>query len=349
MRNMNCQLSLMCARSDKSAIQAARVRGLAAGNRCHGLGSPAFRHRSMIHSHLSARSMRPSSLMPSRIESGAFRRGVSARRVSYAAGGFSRLRAARVRVPRRSNLSRRARITKSISDVSVSTQWSFSLCWRSLEIPRGKLNLGLVVARGHVGPGDTLPRWESESRGALKGHSGVARPTREPLKGAAMLGAWAASAILVAFVLSGLKVLREYQRAVVFRLGRVVGARGPGIVYVIPGIEKALRIDLRTITMNIPSQDVITKDNVSLKVNAVLYFRVIDSNRAVVEVENYLFATSQNAQTTLRSVCGEAELDQLLAEREKINAHLQTIIDQHTEPWGIKVVQVAIKFIDLDR
>jgi len=121
----------------------------------------------------------------------------------------------------------------------------------------------------------------------------------------------------------------------------------PGLVYVIPGIEKALRIDLRTITMDIPSQDVITKDNVSLKVNAVLYFRVIDSNRAVVEVENYLFATSQLAQTTLRSVCGEAQLDELLAEREKINAHLQSIIDQHTEPWGIKVVQVAVKHIDL--
>src|SRR5256712_8705266 len=162
-----------------------------------------------------------------------------------------------------------------------------------------------------------------------------------------MLGAWAALAILVAFVLSGLKVLRECERAVVFRLGRVVGARGPGIIYVIPGIEKAIRIDLRTITMDIASQGVITRGNVSLKVSAVLYFRVVDPNRAVVVVENYLFATAQNAQTTLRSVCGEAELDQLLVEREKINAHLQSIIDQHTEPWGIKVVQVAIKFIDL--
>src|SRR3989442_1965471 len=114
-----------------------------------------------------------------------------------------------------------------------------------------------------------------------------------------------------------------------------------------PGHREAIRIDLRTITMDIPSQDVITKDNVSLKVSAVLYFRVVDPTQAVVAVENYLFATSQNAQTTLRSVCGEAELDQLLAEREKINAHLQSIIDQHTEPWGIKVVQVAIKFIDL--
>src|SRR4029453_11627745 len=158
---------------------------------------------------------------------------------------------------------------------------------------------------------------------------------------------WVAMAVVAVFVLSGVKILREYERAVVFRLGRLVGARGPGIIYVIPGIEKAIRIDLRTITMDIPSQDVITKDNVSLKGNAVLYFRVIDPNRAVVEVQNYLFATPQNAQTTLRSVCGEAELDQLLAERQKINGHLQSIIDRNTEPWGIKVVQVAIKFIDL--
>jgi regulator of protease activity HflC (stomatin/prohibitin superfamily) len=162
-----------------------------------------------------------------------------------------------------------------------------------------------------------------------------------------MPGIGAAVIVFLLFVLSGLKVLREYERAVVFRLGRLVGARGPGLIYVIPGIEKAVRIDMRTITMDVPSQDVITKDNVSVKVNAVLYFRVIDPNRAVVEVENFLFATSQNAQTTLRSVCGEAELDELLAEREKINTHLQTIIDQHTDPWGVKVVQVAIKHIDL--
>src|SRR6266446_1814170 len=150
--------------------------------------------------------------------------------------------------------------------------------------------------------------------------------------------------VFAALVLvSGLKILREYERAVIFRLGRIVSHRGPGIIYVIPGIEKMLKVDLRTITMDIPSQDVITKDNVSVKANAVLYFRVLDPNRAVVEVENYLFATSQLAQTTLRSVCGEVELDQLLVEREKINAHLQSIIDQHTEPWGIKVVQVAIK------
>jgi regulator of protease activity HflC (stomatin/prohibitin superfamily) len=162
-----------------------------------------------------------------------------------------------------------------------------------------------------------------------------------------MPGAWVFVLILIAAGLSGVKIVREYERLVVFRLGRLVGSRGPGIVYVIPGIEKAMRIDTRTITMDIPSQDVITKDNVSVKVNAVLYFRVLNPNHAVVEVENFLFATSQNAQTTLRSVCGEAELDELLAEREKINAHLQAIIDQHTEPWGIKVVQVAIKHIDL--
>ena len=162
-----------------------------------------------------------------------------------------------------------------------------------------------------------------------------------------MPGVWVALAIVVVLGLSGLKILREYERAVVFQLGRLVGARGPGIIYVIPGIERAIRIDLRTITMDVPSQDVITKDNVTLKVSAVLYFRVIDPNRAVVEVQNYLFATSQNAQTTLRSVCGEAELDQLLAEREKINVHVQAIIDRNTEPWGIKVVQVALKDIDL--
>src|SRR5215467_369600 len=153
--------------------------------------------------------------------------------------------------------------------------------------------------------------------------------------------------ILLALAASAIKVVREYERLVVFRLGRLVGPRGPGVTFIIPGIERAMRVDLRTITMDVPTQDVITKDNVSIKVNAVLYFRVLDPNRAVVEVENYLFATSQNAQTTLRSVCGEAELDELLAERDKINTHLQSIIDQHTEPWGIKVVQVAVKHIDL--
>ena len=148
-------------------------------------------------------------------------------------------------------------------------------------------------------------------------------------------------------LVSGLKILREYERAVIFRLGRIVSHRGPGVIYVIPGIEKLLKVDLRTITMDVPSQDVITKDNVSVKVNAVLYFRVIDPNRAVVEVENYLFATSQLAQTTLRSVCGQGELDELLAEREKINAHIQSILDAQTDPWGIKVVLVELKHIDL--
>ncbi len=162
-------------------------------------------------------------------------------------------------------------------------------------------------------------------------------------------GGFVVSLLIVVFALiaSAIKVVREYERLVVFRLGRLVGPRGPGVTVVIPGIEKAMRVDLRTVTMDVPSQDVITKDNVSIKVNAVLYFRVLDPSRAVVEVENYLFATSQTAQTTLRSVCGEVELDDLLAEREKINTQLQTIIDQHTEPWGIKVVQVAIKHIDL--
>ena len=153
--------------------------------------------------------------------------------------------------------------------------------------------------------------------------------------------------IVVVLLISGIKILREYERGVVFRLGRMVAARGPGIIYVIPAVEKMMRVDMRTVTMDIPPQDVITRDNVSVKVNAVLYFRVMDPNRAILEVENYLFATSQLAQTTLRSVCGEAELDELLAEREKLNAHLQTIIDQHTDPWGIKVSQVALKHIDL--
>jgi len=153
--------------------------------------------------------------------------------------------------------------------------------------------------------------------------------------------------VLIALLVSGLKIVREYERLVIFRLGRLAGARGPGVVYVIPGIEKAARIDLRTVTLDVPTQDVITKDNISVKMNAVVYFRVVDPTRAIVEVENFLFATSQIAQTTLRTVCGEVEMDQLLAERDQINARLQAIIDQHTDPWGVKVVQVAIKHIDL--
>jgi len=153
--------------------------------------------------------------------------------------------------------------------------------------------------------------------------------------------------IAVAALVSGIKILKEYERGVVFRLGRMVGARGPGMVYIIPGIEKMVKMDLRTVTMDIPPQDVITRDNVSVKVNAVLYFRVIDPNLAVREVENYLFATSQLAQVTLRSVCGQGELDELLSEREKINSRIQDILDRQTDPWGIKVVLVELKHIDL--
>ena len=153
--------------------------------------------------------------------------------------------------------------------------------------------------------------------------------------------------IAIVLIISGIKILKEYERAVIFRLGRMVSPRGPGITYVIPLVEKMLRVDLRTVTMDVPPQDVITRDNVSVKVSAVLYFRVIDPSRAIREVENYLFATSQLAQVTLRSICGQAELDELLAEREKINTRIQTILDAQTEPWGIKVVLVELRNIDL--
>jgi len=152
---------------------------------------------------------------------------------------------------------------------------------------------------------------------------------------------------LVILAASAIKILREYERGVIFRLGRLIGAKGPGLFFIIPGIDKMLRISLRTVTMDVPPQDVITRDNVSIKVNAVVYFRVIDPNRAVVEVENYLYATSQLAQTTLRSVVGQAELDELLSQREKINMTLQDILDKHTEPWGIKVSLVETKQVDL--
>jgi regulator of protease activity HflC (stomatin/prohibitin superfamily) len=155
------------------------------------------------------------------------------------------------------------------------------------------------------------------------------------------------SVIVLVVIISGLKIVREYERAVVFRLGRITPSRGPGIIFVIPMIEQFFRLDLRTLTLNVPSQDVITRDNVSIKVNAVLYFRITDPNRAVIEIQNYLYATSQIAQTTLRSVCGQAHLDELLAERDKFNARLQEIIDTHTEPWGVKVVLVEVKQIDL--
>jgi regulator of protease activity HflC (stomatin/prohibitin superfamily) len=163
-----------------------------------------------------------------------------------------------------------------------------------------------------------------------------------------LLGPAGTAFVIAAIILiSGIKILREYERGVVFRLGRMVAPRGPGITYVIPLVEKMVRVDLRTLTMEVPPQDVITRDNVSVKVSAVLYFRVLDPNRAIREVQNYLFATSQLAQVTLRSVCGQAHLDELLSEREKINIRIQEIIDSQTEPWGVKVVLVEVKHIDL--
>lgn len=154
--------------------------------------------------------------------------------------------------------------------------------------------------------------------------------------------------VLVLVVLkSAIHILQEYERGVVFFLGRLSGVRGPGLVVIIPFVEKIVRVDQRTITMDIPAQDVITKDNVSIKVNAVLYFRALDPAKAIVQVENYLYATNQLAQTTLRSVCGEAELDDILAEREKLNLRIQDIIDNRTDPWGVKVSMVEIKHIDL--
>ena len=151
----------------------------------------------------------------------------------------------------------------------------------------------------------------------------------------------------VAVLLSGLKILNEYERAVVFRLGRLTPFRGPGVIFIIPVVERSVRIDLRTVTLDVPPQDVITRDNVTIKVSAVLYFRVLDPSRAVTEVANYLFATSQLAQTTLRSVGGQTELDELLGQRDKLNAHIQEIVDAQTEPWGVKVTLVELKNIDL--
>jgi len=156
---------------------------------------------------------------------------------------------------------------------------------------------------------------------------------------------------LIIFVIilaaSAIKILKEYERGVIFRLGRLIGAKGPGIIFIIPGVDKLMRISLRLVTLDIPPQDVITRDNISIKVNAVVYFRVLDPNKAVVEVENYLYATSQLAQTTLRSVVGQADLDELLSQRDKINLKLQDILDKHTEPWGIKVSLVETKQVDL--
>ncbi len=153
--------------------------------------------------------------------------------------------------------------------------------------------------------------------------------------------------LVIAFLASSIRVLNEYQRGVIFRLGRVIAAKGPGLIILLPVIDKMIKVDLRTITLDVPPQDIITRDNVSVKVSAVVYFRVLEPVKAVVEVENFLFATSQLAQTTLRSVCGQAELDELLAEREKLNARIQIILDQDTEPWGVKVSKVEVKEIDL--
>ena len=158
----------------------------------------------------------------------------------------------------------------------------------------------------------------------------------------------AAIIVLVIFFLSSaIRILNEYERGVIFRLGRVLAVKGPGLIILIPIIDKMIKVDLRTVTMDVPAQDVITRDNVSVKVNAVVYFRVMDAVKATVEVQQYLYATSQLAQTTLRSVCGQAELDKILSEREKVNSEIQEILDAHTDPWGIKVSVVEVKQIDL--
>jgi regulator of protease activity HflC (stomatin/prohibitin superfamily) len=154
--------------------------------------------------------------------------------------------------------------------------------------------------------------------------------------------------IIALFILvNAVRILKEYERGVIFRLGRLIATKGPGFILLIPLVDKMVKVSLRVITMDVPPQDIITKDNVTVKVNAVIYFRVMDSNKAIVAVEDFLFATSQISQTTLRSVCGQVELDDLLSNREQINAKLQTIIDDQTEPWGIKVSQVEVKNVDL--
>ncbi|MGD8540017.1 MAG: slipin family protein, partial [Candidatus Aminicenantes bacterium] len=155
-------------------------------------------------------------------------------------------------------------------------------------------------------------------------------------------------ALIVLYLLNAIKILREYERGVIFRLGRVLPKpKGPGLIFVFPPIDRMVRVSLRIVVMDIPPQDVITKDNVSVKVNAVVYFRVMEPQKAVLEVQDFVFATSQLAQTTLRSVLGEVDLDELLSEREKLNLQLQEIIDKHTDPWGIKVQLVEMKHVDL--
>jgi regulator of protease activity HflC (stomatin/prohibitin superfamily) len=153
--------------------------------------------------------------------------------------------------------------------------------------------------------------------------------------------------LLVMFAASAVRILAEYERGVLFRLGRLAGVRGPGLFFIIPGVDRLVRVSLRTVVFDVPPQDVITRDNVTVKVSAVIYFRVMIADKAIVEVENYLYATSQLSQTTLRSVLGQVELDELLSQRDKINKELQEILDRHTGPWGVKVSNVEVKNIDL--
>jgi len=162
-----------------------------------------------------------------------------------------------------------------------------------------------------------------------------------------MLSIVAIIIILIFFLSTSIRVLNEYERGVIFRLGRVINAKGPGLIILIPVIDKMVKVSLRLIVVDVDPQDVITRDNVSVKVNAVIYFRVVDTVKAVVEVENFQYAMTQLAQTTLRSICGQAELDELLSAREKINSQLQEILDSHTDQWGIKVATVELKHIDL--
>ena len=162
-----------------------------------------------------------------------------------------------------------------------------------------------------------------------------------------MIQAISIAVLVILFLAAAIKILNEYERGVIFRLGRVINAKGPGLIILIPLVDKMVRVSMRLVAMDVDPQDVITRDNVSVKVNAVIYFRVIDPIKAIVEVENYSYAMSQLAQTTLRSVCGQAELDELLSAREKINTELQEILDTHTDPWGIKVATVELKHIDL--
>jgi regulator of protease activity HflC (stomatin/prohibitin superfamily) len=153
--------------------------------------------------------------------------------------------------------------------------------------------------------------------------------------------------LVVMFLAASIRILNEYERAVIFRLGRIIPVKGPGLIILIPVVDRMVRVDTRTVTMDVPSQDIITRDNVSIKVSAVVYFRVVIAIKAIVEVENYIYATSQLAQTTLRSVCGHVELDEILASREKLNLHIQEILDRNTDPWGVKVTHVEVKYIDL--